>query len=390
MIFATLTVLMTMGATASAQSTFCTEAEAADPTFFSCMHSVADYTQWMVAPNREAQKGKLNQAIDQLYEDLQNDWTGPLSDQRYVRRLYILIPALLGLYLLALYLIIRYSNPPADFRGPPKWGLEKLFIFGLAIVCIGIVVGERVYTYTRMEREYQLVPSAIERFIHVRPPAQLANATGRECETLFQDNDVLLARCKARWANQSEVRQTRLLTSSFTDPELVRGLINIGTTCRQARVPEWIARPDALQEVRMECPLLSSGDSVVTLGNLRDLYSGLPRWLMPQDGGLLHLENAFHVSDTGGGLVYQQRVEALLGREVYKDYRRRFLETSAFWGAGLFLFLIVGAFGTYTLRRRQLEEGLGNEGRILRLILPVLAGLAFVAAGLGAWFVLKG
>jgi hypothetical protein len=365
-----------LGSTAVAQEYTSICNDPGDRALFSCFHEIAAYTNWMVVRNNAAVEGKLQQAVNTLYKGVQEQWTGPLRKRTYMRLLYVLAPTLILIYFLLVLYIQRAYPPRVPPGGRAQWGAEKLAIVGLPIVLLGALIGERVFTYYNMEKDYALLPKTIGAFVHVRTPGEVVNYTEKPCDLVYQENDILLARCMQDWADQSAREKQRfVLTSGFTDPELLRSLIRVGEACQEAeRLPYWFNNKSGTFEVKMDCPVFADNEAGVTLGHFRGLFDELQSWL--SGSGTLTLENAFGVRSTTGDLVYRDKVQSLIGTDKDRTHREQFARESAVWIGICFLLFVTAAGSIYVCRREQLEGGSAGHGRGVKAVLQSGAGLA--------------
>jgi len=343
----------------------------ADPTdaaFRGCLRDLANYGSWMIVPAREASAGELQQAIDEIYKDVQEEWTGPLRGRVHVRSLYVYLPLLIALYAGAILIVSRVIRPRLPSNGPPNWRTEKAFIvFGLLLALMGILI-ERTIAYSRMNDDYEFVQKTVQRFVHLRSPQQLANATTNPCETYFSDDSALVAMCQQDWAAQARSRLSRLIGTRLTSQSLLAGTIRIGESCSVAGPPPaWWNTPGDQTErlLKLGCEVYRAGNSSVRFEHLTGL-GDLPQWLAGggAESTVLRLEDIFAVQAAGGGsAVYRQKVTSLVGPEAYADYRQRFLATSWRLGGAAAIVLIAAALLLYYARRAELQSGSRLWGR---------------------------
>lgn len=335
----------------------------ADEDLFRCLREISSYTNWMVVQNTSATTGKLQQEIDDLYKGLQEEWRGPLRKQTYMRRFYLLVPAFLMVYLFSI-LFAQRSYPPRFPPGKPaRWRAEKGAIMVCAIGLMVILIGERCWTYRQMGKEYDLLPTAVEPFIHVRSPVELVNHADKPCELLFKEDNILLSRCKEDWSRGSPLDRSRLATSRITDPELIRNLIAIGRVCQLRSLPTWFTEPSAMFDVKMSCPVSADKDGGVTLGDLHGLFDDFRTWSGTQGGALLKLENAFGVRAIEDDSQYRTKVQALIGQGDYRIYQEQFERKSALWVGIVGILLLFFSEAIYYCRRQQLDGGSEKHGK---------------------------
>ena len=210
-----------------------------DKPWTGCLTEIAKYTAWMVVPSTDVSPGDLQSAIDGIYGDLQQEWTGPLRSRTHVRWLFLMVPGGLLAYLIIIFVVSRLFPPRFPPGGDPIWTAEKLMIVlaGLIICCVWIA--ERMYSYEEMNAQYRIVSDAITPFIHLRAPAQLANATSNPCEAIYKDSDLLLGLCRQEWASGARLALGRLLKSRFAKESLLQSLIAIGRRCQNVQIPKW-------------------------------------------------------------------------------------------------------------------------------------------------------
>jgi len=301
---------------------------------------------------------------------------------------YVLVPAVLLVYYLVVVGVRKYFPPVLPADGPPRWRVEQLAIIAGACGLIVVLGGERWLTYHAMKREYDLLQRAPERFVHIPTPKALVNLISKPCD-LWGDIDIVLAsRCQEDWNRGAPLKSSRLLTSSFTDPALIKSLSAIGTVCdKVAPLPTWFkASGSGLFAVKMECPVFEAGEGVVTVGALQEWFSALRKWLDPQEPpSTLALENAFKGKDLAGEVVYRRKVETLIGPDAYRGYREQFVQSSLPWvGLGVVLLLLSMGTSLYW-RTQELNKGSARLGQWLSTGLGagvIVSTLALVVIGL--------
>jgi hypothetical protein len=342
--------------------------DVADAEFRGCLGALAEYGSWMIVPGREVPPGELQQAIDQIYKSVQEEWTGPLRRRVHVRPLYVYLPLLLALYVAAILVTSRLVRPHFPSNGPPLWRVEKMAIIGGLLFSLGIIFGERAIAYARMNEDYVLVQKTVQRFVHLRSPRQLANATTNPCEVYFSDDDSLVGICKQDWAAQARSGLSRLIGTRLTSKPLLKQTVHIGQACGSVGVlPAWWSQTGDQSErlMKLGCEVYRSGDSSVRFEHFMGL-GGLSSWL--RGGGEstdLRLEDIFAVQNVGGGgAVYRQKITALVGSEAYADYRQHFLAESWKLGGGAAVVLVFVAFLLYYARRAELHSGSRSWARL--------------------------
>ena len=337
-------------------------ADPVDSEFRGCLGELANYGSWMIVPGREAPPGELQQAVDEIYKDVQEEWTGPLRLRVHVRLLYVYLPLMLVLYIASVLLASRLVRPQLPSNGSPRWRFEKLVIILGLLLAIGIILTERTITYVRMNEDYGLAQKTMQRFVHLRSPQQLANATTNPCEAYFNDDDSLVAMCKQDWAAQARSHLSRLIGTRLTSKPLLAKTIRIGEACGAVGSPPgwWSPAGDQTERLlKLGCEVYRSGDSSVRFEHLVGL-GDLSAWLRGggREPAVLRLEDIFAVQNAGGGgAIYRQKITSLVGPEAYADYRQTFLATSWLFGGGAAAALIAIAFFLYYSRRAELHSG---------------------------------
>lgn len=384
--FAFTVFLMTCSSVFAQVSDVCQDS--ADRPFRNCLTEIGRYTAWMVVPGAEVVPGELQQAIDDTYKALQQEWTGPLRLRTHVKLLYYIPPALLLLYLLAIFAISHYLPPSFVATGNPRWTTEKVVIIGGALAIILALAVERTLSYQRMSTQYDVVSAVVTRFVHLRSPAELARATTNPCDAFFKDNDLLSAMCKEDWAQQARISLAPLLRSKFVDQALIRDAVSIGKVCSNAGPPPaWWDSPSAdpgEKAMKMDCAIFQGGQSSVRTKDLAPL-SDLRKWLTSSDASaVLKVEDAFSVQTVGGGLsVYREKVRALIGADIYREYKSEFQRTSfRLFGLYAVAFVLSAGFLYYS-RHQELVVGSGawGKGRRIGLLASVLIATVVTLIG---------
>lgn len=360
--------------------------EPADKPFRACLSEIARYTTWMVTPGADVARGELQQALDDVYRSVQEEWTGPLRARTYLKWIYVLIPSVVLLYVVAVFWAPKIFPPLLPPGEQPKWTGEKLVIVLGSLAAMTVLVGERIVTYRSMNAQYALIPEAIGRFVHLRPPAELASATVNPCEVVFKNSDLLLGLCSEDWARQARMSLARLIHSTFAKPSLLQSPIAIGSACQKvSRVPQWWdpagqAEPGE-RVMKLDCQVYQSGSSSVSGRDLAVLAE-LPKWLSGSGPTVpaLKLENAFRVQTAGGGSdVYREKVQALVGSDSYRGYREQYQRASWRWIGSTVGFLFAITVFLYFSRQQELVGGSSQWGQVRRALLFILICLSFAS-----------
>src|SRR4029079_5637259 len=93
----------------------CTDPAAAP--FNACLTSLALYTEWMIVPGKG--RGKLQEALLGLSNDVQSDWTGPRRSRTYLWRAYLFWPVAVGSFCVLLFIVRMIFRPQLSSSGPP-------------------------------------------------------------------------------------------------------------------------------------------------------------------------------------------------------------------------------------------------------------------------------
>lgn len=324
----------------------------------------------MVVPSDTAPKHTLQLAIDGLYKDVQQDWTGPLRSRTYLRRAYILGPLAILLFAALIILVRRLSPPVLHAMAEPTWRPEQVAIVAGVLIIVVFFIAERFITYDRMTSDYKLVNEAVKPFVHLDFPAVLVNYTSNPCDLAWGSNPALLAQCKEDFARGAQQKATRVKTSHFTDPLLLRELIALGRNCNRVTLPAWWAdraSNEGLYQAGLDCELLRVNGDVVAIRNLAVAPALVP-WLAGQAGrnvSRLELEGTFGVQSTGGDPVYKRKVAELLGD--FASYKQQYIVNSVGVLLPAAVVAVLLAIFLWSTRHRELIGGSRRSAKWHRL-----------------------